>query len=81
MREIILSIIKYSQGIKESQLCLKVMERTGPGIFNRIQFLNDVQALVDDKEIEYLNYKLPNHMIKMIYFPKGTEFYISKDKK
>lgn len=76
MREIILRLVNSHQGMKNVELVLNVMGVIGPSVFDLHLFHEELNALVQEGEIIELEYVLPgmlNHMVKSIYFPKGTE--------
>lgn len=75
MRDTILEVINNAQGIKNVELSLKVMDRINPVKFNFQLFLDELQKLVDDKEVIEIEYVLSNmnYRIKSFYLPKGTK--------
>ena len=79
MREVILQVIKESQGIKNVDLALKVMAEVGPGSFDKDKFELAVAQLIHGKEIIEVEFVLPNvdYRMKSIYFPKGTRLGIN----
>lgn len=82
MREVILQVIKESQGIKTTELALKVMAEIGPGSFDKDKFELSLAQLIHGKEIIEVEYVLPNmdYRMKAIYFPKGTRLGINNGK-
>ena len=75
IKEYILEIINYSDGLKNVDLALKVLERTMPNFFESHLYQESLDELVIEGKITEVVYVLPNMAwkgTKAIYFPKGT---------
>lgn len=75
IRKAILDIVRNSNGIKNVDLALKVLERSIPYLFESHLYGDCIQELVDEGEIMEIEYVLPHmdYRTKSMYFPKGTK--------
>ena len=69
-----------SNGIKNVDLALKVMERINPLRFDEEEFHLDLDVLISSGEIIEIEYFLPQmiHRAKSFFLPKGTIIRIVK---
>lgn len=75
LKEIILSLIRESTGIRGVELALSVLNKTMPRYFESEMYQECLEELVKSGEIVELEYTLPDmdYRVKSIFFPKGTQ--------
>lgn len=75
MKEIILSIVKARNAVKAVDLALAVIDRIHPKIFDHEEYHEILDKLVEDGEVERLEYLEPDNGFvnkRALYFPGGT---------
>jgi hypothetical protein len=79
-REVILHLIEVNQGLKLTDLTLKVMSETNPQNFKGDIYHLELTKLILEREIVEISYILKKDfkLIRM-YFPKGTRFVVPSE--
>lgn len=79
LEKTIFNAVRYSTGMKDVDLVLKVMVELGPTRFEIEEYTVLLQMLVDKGDIVKLEYEMTTRPgDKAIYFPKGTRFNLAK---
>lgn len=79
-REVIIHLIEANQGLKLTDLTLKVMSEINPQNFMGDIFHLELTRLILEREIVEISYivKKDFKLIRM-YFPKGTRFVVPSE--
>jgi hypothetical protein len=79
-REVILHLIEVNQGLKLTDLTLKVMGEANPQNFRDDIFHFELTRLILEKEVVEISYILKKDFkLIRIYFPKGTRFVVPSE--
>lgn len=79
LRDTALNIINASEGIKHTDLAMRVMAADNPHTFSKESLVAEVNKLLSDREIIVMHYKIAKVGWRNIYFPKGTEFNVPQE--
>lgn len=75
-QELIVKAINYNNGLKVTELALKVMEIINPVSWDNEKYLTALEGLIEDSVIIQVSYETPLNGTKIMYFPKGTKFLV-----
>jgi len=75
-QELIVKAIEYNDGLKVTQLALKVMEIINPVSWDNEAYLNALEGLIHDGVIIQVSFETPMNGTKVMYFPQGTKFLV-----
>jgi hypothetical protein len=78
LREGIIGLVSSNQGMKGTDLAVRILAYVEPHLFNKKAFFTELQKLIDEGEIVEIEYCLESMdwRIKSFYLPKGTKVYV-----